>query len=84
LDSCSCGSWRDGLILRQVLKDLGAKSIGTVSTATKAKLVKETGFDHVLETYDPRAVLEKVMELTNSEGVIFVYDEVFFLVDGLM
>jgi NADPH2:quinone reductase len=73
-----------GLILGQVLKDLGAKSIGTVSTAAKAKLAKEAGYDHILETYDPKTVLDKVMELTNGEGVICVYDGVWPVVDGLM
>ena len=65
-----------GLILGQVLKDLGAHTIGTVSTAAKAKLAREAGFEHVLETYDPETVLAKVKELTNGEGVICVYDGV--------
>jgi|SRR5579859_2347102 len=67
-----------GLILGQVLKDLGAHTIGTVSTAAKAKLAKEAGFEHVLETYDHDTVLSKVKELTNGEGVICVYDGVGF------
>lgn len=67
-----------GLILGQVLKDLGAHTIGTVSTAAKGKLAKEAGFEHVLETYDHDTVLSKVKELTNGEGVICVYDGVCF------
>lgn len=47
-----------------------------MSTAAKAKLAKEAGYDHILETYDPKTVLDKVMELTNGEGVICVYDGV--------
>jgi NADPH:quinone reductase len=65
-----------GLILGQVLKDLGAHTIGTVSTAAKGKLAREAGFEHVLETYDHETVLSKVKELTNGEGVICVYDGV--------
>jgi NADPH2:quinone reductase len=65
-----------GLLLGQVLKDLGAHSIGTVSTAAKAKLAKEAGFDHIIDTYDHETVLNKVKELTNGEGVICVYDGV--------
>ena len=37
-----------GLILGQVLKDLGAHTIGTVSTVAKGKLAKEAGFEHHL------------------------------------
>jgi NADPH:quinone reductase len=65
-----------GLLLGQVLKDLGAHTIGTVSTAAKGKLAKEAGFDHIIETYKPETVLAKVKELTNGEGVICVYDGV--------
>jgi NADPH:quinone reductase-like Zn-dependent oxidoreductase len=66
-----------GLVLGQVLKDLGAHAIGTVSTKEKAKLAKEAGFEHVIESYDHDTVLNKVKELTNGEGVICVYDGVF-------
>ena len=58
-----------GLLLGQILKDLGAHTIGTVSTAAKAKLAKEAGFEHILETYDHETVLSKVKELTNGEGL---------------
>jgi NADPH2:quinone reductase len=65
-----------GLLLGQVLKDLGAHTIGTVSTTEKGKLAKEAGFEHIIESYDPEVVLPKVKELTNGEGVICVYDGV--------
>jgi NADPH:quinone reductase len=65
-----------GLLLGQVLKNIGAHTIGTVSTKEKAKLAKETGFEHIIESYDPDIVLSKVKELTNGEGVICVYDGV--------
>lgn len=65
-----------GLLLGQVLKDLGAHTIGTVSTKKKGQLAKEAGFEHVIESYDHDTVLNKVKELTNGEGVICVYDGV--------
>jgi NADPH:quinone reductase-like Zn-dependent oxidoreductase len=65
-----------GQLLGQVLKDLGAHSIGTVSTAEKGKLAKAVGFEHVIETYDHDTVLNKVKELTGGNGVIAVYDGV--------
>jgi NADPH:quinone reductase len=72
-----------GLLLGQVLKDIGAHTIGTVSTKEKAKLAKEAGFEYVLETYDPETVLAKVKELTHGEGVICVYDGVFHFFHGI-
>jgi NADPH:quinone reductase len=65
-----------GLLLAQVLKDIGAHSIGTVSTPEKGKLAKEAGFEHIIESYDPEVVLSKVKELTDGKGVIAVYDGV--------
>ena len=65
-----------GLLLGQVLKSLGAHTIGTVSTKEKAKLAQEAGFEQVIESYDHNTVLNKVKELTNGEGVICVYDGV--------
>jgi len=68
-----------GLLLGQILKDLGAHSIGTVSSAEKAKLAEEAGFEHVIQSYEHDTVLSKVKELTNGEGVICVYDGVWYL-----
>jgi len=65
-----------GLLLGQLLKDIGAHSIGTVSTSAKAKLAYEAGYEHVIESYDPEVVLPKVRELTHNAGVICVYDGV--------
>jgi len=65
-----------GLLLGQLLKDKGAHSIGTVSTAAKGKLATEAGYEHVIESYEHDVVLSKVKELTNGEGVICVYDGV--------
>ncbi len=73
-----------GLLLGQVLRNLGAHAIGTVSTTKKGKLAKEAGFEHVIESYDPEVVLPKVKELTNGEGVICVYDGVIQLYSKLI
>jgi NADPH:quinone reductase len=65
-----------GLLLGQLLKDLGAHSIGTVSTPAKAKLAAEAGYEHVIQSYDPEIVIPKIKELTSGAGVICVYDGV--------
>jgi NADPH2:quinone reductase len=65
-----------GQLLGQVLRDIGAHAIGTVSTAEKGKLAKAVGFEHVIESYDRDTVLNKVKELTGGRGVIAVYDGV--------
>ena len=65
-----------GLLLGQVLRNIGAHTIGTVSTTEKGKLAKEAGFEHIIESYDPEIVLPMVKELTNGEGVTCVYDGV--------
>jgi NADPH:quinone reductase len=66
-----------GLLLGQVLRDLGAHTIGTVRTKEKGELAKEAGFEHIIESYDPEVVLPKVKDLTKGEGVICVYDGVY-------
>jgi len=65
-----------GLLLGQVLKSIGAHSIGIVGSREKVKLAKDAGFDHVIESYDTETVLSKVKELTCDAGVIAVYDGV--------
>ena len=73
-----------GLLLGQVLRNLGAHTIGTVSTKEKGDLAKEAGYEHIIESYDPEVVLPKVKELTNGEGVICVYDGVTILYSMLI
>ncbi|WP_242905267.1 quinone oxidoreductase family protein [Actinomadura terrae] len=62
-----------GLLLTQVAKALGARVIGTASTAEKEKLARDAGADEVLG-YDGFA--DRVRELTGGEGVAAVYDGV--------
>jgi NADPH2:quinone reductase len=62
-----------GLLLIQMAKLRGARVIGTVSTAEKEKLARDTGADEVLR-YDDFAA--EVRRLTGGEGVAAVYDGV--------
>jgi NADPH2:quinone reductase len=62
-----------GLLLTQMAKLLGARVIGTVSTAEKEKLARDTGADEVLR-YD--GFPAEVRRLTGGEGVAAVYDGV--------
>jgi NADPH:quinone reductase len=68
-----------GQLLGQVLKQLGAHAIGTVSTKEKGALARKLGYEYVIESYDHDVVLNKVMELTDGKGVICVYDGVRML-----
>ncbi|MGN9906935.1 quinone oxidoreductase family protein [Phytohabitans sp. LJ34] len=62
-----------GLLLTQLATSLGARVVGTVSTAEKEKLARAAGAAEVIG-YD--GVAERVRELTGGEGVAAVYDGV--------
>lgn len=62
-----------GLLLTQLVKLLGGRVIGTVSTAEKEKLARDAGAAEILG-YDGFA--EEVRRLTGGEGVPVVYDGV--------
>ena len=64
-----------GLIACQWAKSVGCKMIGTVSTDEKAKLAKNHGCEFTIN-YKEKIVSEKVMEITNNQGVPVVYDGV--------
>jgi NADPH2:quinone reductase len=64
-----------GLLLVQVVKQLGATVIGTVSTDAKAALAREAGADHVI-LYTQSDFAEEVKKLTEGRGVHVVYDSV--------
>ena len=51
------------------------RSIGTVSTKEKASLAKEHGCEFIIN-YKEEKVSDKVMEITNNEGVPVVFDGV--------
>lgn len=64
-----------GLLLIQIVKQLGAKAITTVSSDEKAELAKKAGADMVV-IYTRESFLEGVQKFTNNQGVNVVYDSV--------
>ena len=64
-----------GLLFTQYAKSRGATIIGTTSTEEKAALAKSFGADHVI-LYPKENTVERVLELTNGEGVHAVFDGV--------
>jgi len=64
-----------GLIAVQWAKHLGARVIGTTSSAEKAALAKSMGCDEVIN-YTTENVAERLRELTDGKGVPVVYDGV--------
>jgi NADPH2:quinone reductase len=64
-----------GLLHAQMAKARGATVIGTTSTPEKAALAKAHGADHVI-LYKQENTVERVLELTNGEGVNVIYDGV--------
>lgn len=64
-----------GLWLCQLLKAVGANTIGTASTQEKVDLATKAGATHMIN-YSKDDVKSKVMELTKNEGVIAVFDGV--------
>jgi NADPH2:quinone reductase len=64
-----------GLLLIQIAKMMGARTIGTVSTDEKAALARAAGADHVIR-YDRDDFEAEVKRITEGEGVEVVYDSV--------
>ncbi|KAG2022706.1 alcohol dehydrogenase [Coprinopsis cinerea AmutBmut pab1-1] len=64
-----------GLLFAQLIKRKGATVIGTTSTAEKAELAKAHGADHVI-LYPVEDTVQRVLELTNGEGVDAIFDGV--------
>ncbi len=64
-----------GLILTQMIKNMGGYVFTTVSTEEKARLSREAGADHVIN-YTQEDFAEVVKEATGGEGVRAVYDGV--------
>ena len=63
-----------GLIV-QMAKNIGARVLGTVSTAEKAKIARELGADEVI-LYTEQEFEVEARRLTNGRGVDVVYDSV--------
>lgn len=64
-----------GLLLIQMARMRGARVIGTVSNAEKAKLAKQAGADEVI-CYTLKDFEAEVKRLTDGRGVNVVYDSV--------
>ncbi|KAF8665508.1 hypothetical protein AX16_000523 [Volvariella volvacea WC 439] len=64
-----------GLLFAQLGRYRGATVIGTTSTPEKAELAKANGADHVI-LYPVEDTVQRVLELTNGEGVHAVFDGV--------
>jgi NADPH2:quinone reductase len=64
-----------GRILTQVLRVLGARVIGTVSTAEKEKVARDAGAHEIIR-YTESDVAAEVAALTDGKGVDVVYDSV--------
>ena len=64
-----------GQIFAQWANSIGAKVIGTVGSDEKINIAEENGYAHVIN-YTKENFAEKVMEITNNEGVPAVFDGV--------
>jgi NADPH2:quinone reductase len=64
-----------GLLLCQIAKFLGARVIGTVGTAEKAKLAREAGANETIE-YTTQDFEAEAKRITGGKGVQVVYDSV--------
>lgn len=64
-----------GLWLCQILRAVGARTIGTASTREKLELARENGAEVVVD-YGREDVRERVMGVTGGEGVGVVFDGV--------
>ncbi|MCB8929219.1 MAG: quinone oxidoreductase [Ardenticatenaceae bacterium] len=64
-----------GLLAGQWLAHLGATVIGTAGSAEKMALAKENGYAHMIN-YRTENFVERVMEITEGQGVDVVYDSV--------
>ena len=65
-----------GLLLCQLLRDVGAYTIGTASTQEKMDLAKKNGADVMINYKENENWVEEVKKLTDGEGVDAVYDSV--------
>lgn len=64
-----------GLLLIQMAKNIGARTIGTVSTAAKADLARAAGADEII-LYTEQDFEAETRRLTDGKGVQVVYDSV--------
>ena len=63
-----------GLWLCQLLKAVGAKTIGTASTDAKIKEALDNGATYMVNYKTEKDFVGKIKEITGGEGVIAVFD----------
>ena len=63
-----------GLLLCQLLKTVGARTIGTSSTSEKLEEAKRNGAEYLVNYKTEMNFVEKIKEITGGEGVRVVYD----------
>lgn len=63
-----------GLWLVQLLKVVGAKTIGTASTTEKIELAKKNGADIMINYKEEKDLVGKIKEITGGVGVRAVFD----------
>lgn len=63
-----------GLWLCQLLRAVGARTIGTSSSAEKIELAKENGAEFMINYKTETDLVKKVKEITGGEGVRVVFD----------
>ncbi|HEU4533840.1 MAG TPA: quinone oxidoreductase [Polyangiaceae bacterium] len=64
-----------GLLLCQLVRAIGARAVGVVSTPEKAELAREAGASEVV-VWGQGDLVDEVRALTNGRGVDVVYDSV--------
>lgn len=67
-----------GLLMCQLLRSIGAKTIATAGGPEKCELAKKNGADHVIDYKSAGGPkwLDEVKRLTDNQGVAVVYDSV--------
>lgn len=63
-----------GLWLCQLLRVVGARTIGTASTKEKLELAKENGAEVVVNYKEEKNFVERIKQITGGEGVKVVFD----------
>ena len=63
-----------GLWLCQLVKALGAKTIGTAGTAEKMQLAKDNGADFVINYTQNKNLSKAIDDITGGQGVNVIYD----------
>ena len=65
-----------GLWLCQLLRAIGANTIGTASTPEKIQLAKNNGADFMINYKEESDLVQRVVEITSGQGVSVAYDSV--------